>query len=144
METEKRVIFTLQSIQEEKFVKNDDAVSPEVLQVQYLIETEVNPVNESIVARAGVRYTVEENIVCEMVLAIRFTIADYHSVVSIDESSKKITFTSNIVPTFLNITYGALRGALYEKVKGTQLESYPLPPMLVTDLEKFNHFKVIS
>ena len=144
METEKRVLFTLESIQEEKFVQSDAAILAESLQVQYLIETEVHPGKECVVVRAGVRYLVEERMACEMVLAVRFSIADYPSVVSIDESGKKINFTSNIIPTFLGMTFGALRGALYEKVKGTQLEAYPLPPMALADLEKMNHFKVIS
>jgi hypothetical protein len=144
MEAEKRVSFKLDSIQEEKFVNNDAPVSAEALLVHYLIETEVRPVNEKVVVRTGVRYSVEGRIVCEMVLSIQFGIAEYHSLVSIDEGSKKISFTSNIVPTFLSMTYGTLRGALYERVKGTQWEAYPLPPMSLADLEKMNHFRVIS
>ena len=144
MEAEKRVLFKLESIQEEKFSKSDASVSKEVLRVQYLVETEVHPANDNIVVRSGVRYLVEESIVCEMVLAIKFSIAEFHSVVSIDTASKKISFTSNIIPTFLGITYGALRGALFERVKDTTWESYPLPPMSATELEKINHFRVIN
>lgn len=144
MEADNRISFSLVSIQEESF-KAKESVSPslEELRVQYLIETEVHPEVEFIYVRAGIRYGVDGAIICECVLGIKFTIDSFASVVSIDEASKKINFTSNLIPTFLGITYGALRGALFEHVKGTPLEAFPLPLISMDELEKGNHFQVI-
>ena len=144
METEKRINFSLISIREERFEVSDIGGSTiNELNVQYLVETEVHPVDGMIYVRTGIRYRKDESVICECILGIRFTIKDFDTVVSIDEDSKKINFTSNLMPTFLNITYGALRGALYERVKDTPLESFPLPLMSMSELENSNHYRVV-
>lgn len=144
METEKRISFSLISIQEEKFEISDTGNSTiKEVNVQYLVETEVHPVNGMIYVRAGIRYRREESIICECILGIRFAIKDFDTVITIDEDSKKINFTSNLMPTFLSITYGALRGALFERVKNTPLESFPLPLISMSELEISNHYRVI-
>lgn len=145
METEKRISFSLISIQEEKFEISDTGNSTiKEVNVQYLVETEVHPVDGMIYVRTGIRYRREESIICECILGIRFAIKDFDTVVTIDEDSKKINFTSNVMPTFLSITYGALRGALYERVKNTPLESFPLPLMSMSELEINNHYRVVK
>ena len=144
MEAENRISFSLVAIREESFkVKENVSPSMEELRVQYLIETEIHPDDEFIYVRTGIRYGVDGEVICECVLGIKFTIDSFASVVSIDEASKKINFTSNLMPTFLGITYGALRGALFEHVKGSPLEAFPLPLISMAELEKGNHFQVI-
>lgn len=144
MESENRISFSLVSLQEERFELRPEA-NPTLddLRIQYLVESEIHPDEEYIYVRTGIRYRVEETVVCECVLGMKFSIDSFHSVISIDESSKKINFTSNLMPTFLNMTYGALRGALYERVKDTPMESFPLPLISMQELEKSNHFQVI-
>lgn len=145
MESEKRVSFSLRSIKEERFEAASDLNTvANNLVVQCLVETEIHPNDETIYVRSGVRYIVEKSIVCECMLGISFSIEGFHSVVSIDEECKRINFSSNLMPTFLSITYGALRGALYERTKGTPLESYPLPLLSMPELEKNNHFRVVK
>ena len=144
MESEKRISFSLVSIKEEKFEAVSDLNTTwNGLSVQCLLETEIHPKEEIVYVRSGVRYLVEKSVVCECVLGLSFLIEDFHTVVTIDEECKRINFSSNLMPTFLSITYGALRGALYERVKGTPLELYPLPLLSMPELEKNNHFKVI-
>lgn len=145
MEKENRISFSLVSIKEEKFELVEVAdISASDLRVLYLIETEIHPNDEFVYVRAGIRYLREENKICECILGIHFAIEDFHSVISIDEGSKKINFTSNLIPTFLGLTYGALRGALFERVKDTPMEAFPLPLISMPELEKNNHFKVVK
>ena len=144
MDAERKISFSLVSLQEEKFETKQVVVKKDSeIRVQYLIETEVHPDDEFVYVRSGVRYLFEDSIVCECILGIKFGIEEFQTVVSIDEANKRINFSSNIVPTFLNITYGALRGALYERVKNTSFELFPLPLISMPELEKNNHFKVI-
>lgn len=112
--------------------------------VQYLIESEARPESESIYVRTGIRYLVEKEVVCECILGVHFSIENFNSVVSIDEESKRINFSSNLMPTFWGITYGALRGALFENVKNTPMAPFPLPLISMEELEKMNHFKVVK
>ncbi len=145
MEVERKISFSLVSIREEKFETREIVLDGDsTIGVQFLVETEIHPDAQFVYVRAGVRYKKEADIVCECVLGISFGIEEFHTVVSIDEASKRINFSSNIVPTFLSITYGALRGALFERVKNTSFELFPLPLISMPELEKINHFKVIK
>lgn len=144
METANKISFSLVSIHEEMFEVSDIGSSTiKEVNVQYLVETEVHPVDGMIYVRTGIRYRKEESVICECILGVRFAIKDFDTVVTIDEDSKKINFTSNLMPTFLNITYGALRGALYERVKNSPLESFPLPLMSMSELEINNRYRVV-
>lgn len=145
MDAERKISFSLISLQEEKFETKEVVVKKDSeIRVQYLVETEVHPDDEFVYVRTGVRYLLEGSIVCECILGVMFGIEEFQTVVSIDEANKRINFSSNIVPTFLNITYGALRGALYERVKNTSFVLFPLPLLSMPELEKNNHFKVIK
>ena len=145
MDAENKINFSLVSIKEEQFnVAENVAVSADDLRVLYLVETEIHPDAEYIYVRTGIRYLQQDDIICECIIGISFAIKDFHSVVAVDEENKKISFTSNVIPTFLSITYGALRGALYERVKNTPLESFPLPLISLPELENNNHFKVVK
>ena len=143
MESEKRVNFTLVSISEEEFqTAESNHLSAKDIRVLYLIETEIHQKDQQIYVRSGVRYLNGEADVCKCIIGIRFSIEEFHSVISIDEDNKIIKFSTNLMPTLLSITYGALRGALYERVKNTPMESFPLPLISMPQLEKFNHFRV--
>lgn len=144
MEAEKKISFSLISLHEEKFELNEGgSITADELRMQYLVESEIHKEEEYIYVRTGIRYKNAETLICECILGVKFTIESFSSVVSIDESSKKINFTSNLMPTFLGITYGALRGALFERVKNTPLESFPLPLISMPELEQSNHYRVM-
>ena len=132
-------------MREEKFEMADNIDPPvKSLGVQYLIETELRPGSETVYVRTGIRYEIGTDKICECILGICFAIEDFDAVVSIDKESKRINFTCDIMPTFWSITYGALRGALFEKVKNTPLEAFPLPLLSIDELEKINHFLVVG
>lgn len=144
METRNRVSFSIESIREEKFELTKSIVTlTQPLRVMYLIETEINPNNESVYVRTGIRYKKEEDTICECILGIQFAVDNFSSVVTIDEESRRIHFNGDLMPTLWGITYGALRGALFEKVKNTFMEPFPLPLISAEELENMNRFKVV-
>lgn len=142
MAEERKITFSLQSIHEEKFEMMEKSPIRE-LRVYHLMETEIHPQEEMIYVRSGIRYSNEEDVLCECVIGIQFGLEDFNSIIHIDEDSKRINFSSSFIPTFLNMTYGTLRGVLFEKVKDTYLSAYPLPPISMQELEKLNHFRII-
>ena len=142
MAEERKITFSLQSIHEETFeMKVKSSINE--LRVHHLMETELHPKEETLYVRSGIRYSDEEDVLCECVIGIQFGLEDFNSIIHIDEDSKRINFSSSFIPTFLNMTYGTLRGVLFEKVKDTYLSSYPLPPISMQELEKLNHFRII-
>lgn len=143
MDSDRRIEISLLSLKEESFSIVDDL--PESISgitLQYLLETGIFTSANRIVLRAGVRYNSNDNRLCELVLRIQYSISELASIVSIDEDMKEIRFSCDIIPVLLNAAFGSLRGALYERVKGTIIESYPLPLISIPELEKINQFTI--
>lgn len=145
MENEIKVRFGLDSIDERKFTITDliPVISdPGKLELRYLVETEIIRVQEKVSVLTGVSYTMEGNTLCELVIASSFSVEPFPHIIKVDEAKKTVTFTAELVPTLLNIAFGALRGALYEKTKGTSLAAFPLPLISMQALTEMNRYKV--
>lgn len=141
MKTEKKTRFSIDSIEEEEFYISEQMpeLSAQIV-AQSLQETDISLHDEIIKVRSGIRYSIESKVVCSCIISIRFHLFDLDSWITIHKGQKSISITSDFMPTLLNITYGALRGALFERTKGTTMEKYPLPLLSMDELIKLNHF----
>lgn len=145
MEQDIKVRFGIEALEEQKFEFSSsipDTIDANALEVRYLIETEIIRSEEKIKVTTGVKYSLREMPLCELVIGAVFGMAPFSEIVVIDGAKKTISFSKEIVPTLLNITFGALRGVLFEKTKGTALEAYPLPLISMPDLVDMNRFRV--
>ena len=145
MEQDIKVRFGIEALEEQKFEFSSsvpDPIDANALEVRYLIETEILRSEERIKVTTGVKYSLREMPLCELVIDAVFGMAPFSEIIVIDESKKTVSFTKEIVPTLLNITFGALRGVLFEKTRGTYLEAFPLPLISMPDLVDMNRFRV--
>ncbi len=145
MEQDIKVRFGIEALEEQKFEFSSsvpDPIDASALEVRYLIETEILRSEERIKVTTGVKYSLRETPLCELIIDAVFGMAPFSEIVVIDESKKTVSFTKEIVPTLLNITFGALRGVLFEKTKGTSLGAFPLPLISMPDLVEMNRFRV--
>ena len=71
-----------------------------------------------------------------------FRIDNMTRFVIIDKNNNRLNFKADLIPTFLNVAIGGLRGVLYEKTKGSVLSKYPLPLVDMRDVMKWNTFHV--
>lgn len=144
MEQDIKIRFGLQRLEEQEFeiASTLGPVDAGKLEVRYLIETEIIRSKEKVKVTTGVKYSAGEKPLCELVLSAVYGLEPFLEIVVIDEENKTVSFKKEIVPTLLNITFGTLRGVLFEKTKGTPLAEFPLPLIPMPELVKMNRFRV--
>lgn len=145
MNQDVKIQFGIDALEEQKYKISPslpETIDATDLEVRYLVETEILSSIERIKVTTGVKYSVGESDYCELVISAIFGIAPFSDIIVIDEAKKTVSFSRDIVPTLLNITFGALRGALFEKIKDTVLASFPLPIISMPQLVEMNRFRV--
>ena len=145
MEQDFKARFGIEAIEEKKFEISSsfpETLDASAIEVRYLIETDILPNQERIKVTTGVKYSVGTLSACELIVCAFFGITPFADIVRLDESKKLVSFSKEIMPTFLNITFGALRGVLFDKTKGTVLEAFPLPLVSMSELIEMNRFRV--
>ena len=89
----------------------------------------------SLIANVQYRYADNNEILAEYGILVNFKIPQLEELVTTKENSLEFEDKS-LVMNLLNVTIGTLRGALFIKLRGTELEKYPLPLIPFTSLEK--------
>lgn len=133
---------------EEKSCNFADAVVLEkeipvnTLQYCYCTNSEINIASDSIIISASIKYFSSSVTYVDFTVALSFYVENLEQIVVYKEDSKEISFRSDILPAFLNITCGTVRGMLAEKVKNNSLSKYPVPLLSLEILMKNNHIIV--
>lgn len=133
---------------EEKSCNFADAVVLEkeipvnTLQYCYCTNSEINIASDSIIISASIKYFSSSVTYVDFTVALSFYVENLEQIVVYKEDSKEISFRSDILPSFLNITCGTVRGMLAEKVKNNSLSKYPVPLLSLEILMKNNHIIV--
>ena len=145
MDNEIKIRFGIDTIEDEKF-KLSDSIPQELsasgLNLRFLVETEILRSEEKVKVSAGVNYSYGEETICELVIGTVFMLAPFSEIVTIDEAKKTVSFQPSVIQTLLGAAVGILRGALYEKTKGTPLAAFPIPLIPMPALVEMNRFRV--
>jgi len=148
MNTETNILFSLESIEEILYsISSCDSmahtcINRETLRVQFMTQTFLNIKNNQVKIKVGTKYDIQEVSVLNLELLFVFGINNIDNLVSVDRDNMKLNFKADLIPTFINVAIGGMRGVLYEKVKSTILEAYPLPLIDLQELIKQNTFHV--
>lgn len=146
--SDKQVRFGLRSIQETSFVAAEDSVLSSVipvesLQFQYSTRTEISIPKNTIKVISFVKFFSGKVIYVELVVDFIFFVDDFDSIATYNGDSNEITFEPDLMPTFLGIVCGTMRGMLVEKVKNSSLSQYPIPLMGMDILKKYNTIAIV-
>ena len=145
MEQDIRIRFGIKSLEEQKFELSSsipESLDGDKLEVRYLIETEILRSQEKVKVTTGVKYSMEDQSLCELIVSAVFGVEPFSDIIVIDDKKKTVSFTKEVIPTLLNITFGTLRGALFEKTKDSPLVVFPLPPISIPELVEMNRFRI--
>lgn len=139
--------FGLRSIHEDSFSCADEStlhedIPVESLQYRYGTTTTINISENVIIIQAEINYFTSAINLIELKVSLLFQVDSLNSIISYNSETREISFTPDILPTFLSITCGTIRGILHEKVKGNSLEGYPLPLISMPALTKNNNIIV--
>ena len=113
--------------------KITEEVLPENIKLGFSSQIQPEVENNKIALVFGVKYELEEDELLECVYRFEFEVRDLAQFITIEDNDN-ITITY-IMPQFVSVALGTMRGILVVKTAGTNLSKYPLPiidPMQLT------------
>ena len=113
--------------------KITEEVLPENIKLGFSSQIQPEVENNKIALVFGVKYELEDDELLECVYRFEFEVRDLAQFITIEDNDN-ITITY-IMPHFVSVAIGTMRGILVVKTAGTNLSKYPLPiidPMQLT------------
>ena len=131
MNTDKRAIqFRLDRIEELTYSisgNSAEIINQDNLGVQFLVQTFLNKEANLVKLKVGAKYNLAETTILNLELLFVFNIDNMERFVNIDTENKQLKFNADLIPTFINVAIGTMRGIIVAKTAGTSLAKYPLP-----------------
>lgn len=135
-ETRKEIQMRLLSVDEVRFLmsldKLGDKPNPDTIQIGFSSNVDVDINNNRFTLIFGIRYVVEEDVILECIYKFSFDVVDLAEYISYDED--KTMSIQHLMPHFLNVAVGTMRGILVVKTAGTVLSTLPLPMIDINEL----------
>ncbi len=137
MADENNIQMKLLSVDEIRFMMSSDAIDEKTdadsIQIGFSNGVEPDFENDMFNMVFGVRYVVGDSVILESVYRFSFAVVNLAQYITINED-KSITIT-HLMPHFLSVAVGTMRGILVVKTAGTAFARYPLP---MIDVNKLN------
>ena len=111
-----------------------DRINPELMKIGFSSQIHPDVQNDTFVLIFGVRYELEGEIVLESVYRFFFEVKDLAQFIVFNDV-QSIT-VNHIMPHFLSVAVGTMRGILVAKTAGTPLGDFPLP---IIDVNQLNN-----
>lgn len=129
MEQKGQIHVHLVSVSEVKFMLNLDEsllakFQPNGPNIGFAHTISVNKEDSTITLIFGVQYAVDETPLLECRYAFTFNVKPMDDVVKIEKDKMKIKI---LMPHFISVAIGTMRGIIVVKTAGTFLAKYPLP-----------------
>lgn len=127
----------LASVSEVSFMmspgKVADNVNPEAIKIGFSVRIQPDVEKDILTLFFGTRYELEGEVVLESVYRFEFEVKNIRQFIVFNDN-QSIT-VNHIMPHFLSVAVGTMRGILVVKTAGTNLSKYPLP---VVDINQLN------
>jgi len=126
----------LLSVGEVRFMMSPEMIkdnnNPEAIQIGFSNKVEPNLAEGQISIVFGVRYVFGEDVILDSIYRFTFAVIDIDHFVTINNDGS-ITI-KHLMPHFLSVAVGTMRGILVVKTAGSALSQYPLPMIDVNQL----------
>ena len=136
-ENKVNIQMRLASVSEVSFMmspgKVADNVNPEAIKIGFSVRIQPDVEKDILTLFFGTRYELEGEVVLESVYRFEFEVKNIRQFIVFNDN-QSIT-VNHIMPHFLSVAVGTMRGILVVKTAGTNLSKYPLP---VEDINQLN------
>lgn len=136
-ENKVNIQMRLASVSEVSFMmspgKVADNVNPEAIKIGFSVRIQPDVEKDILTLFFGTRYELEGEVVLESVYRFEFEVKNIRQFIVFNDN-QSIT-VNHIMPHFLSVAVGTMRGILVVKTAGTNLSKYPLP---VVDINQLN------
>lgn len=112
--------------------KVGDDVSPDSMKIGFSTQIQPDVQNDIFVLLFGTRYELNGEVVLESIYKFVFEVKNLAQFVVYNDN-QSIT-VNHIMPHFLSVAVGTMRGILVVKTAGTNFSNYPLPMIDVNQL----------
>ena len=112
--------------------KVGDDVSPDSMKIGFSTQIQPDVQNDIFVLLFGTRYELNGEVVLESIYKFIFEVKNLAQFVVFNDN-QSIT-VNHIMPHFLSVAVGTMRGILVVKTAGTNFSNYPLPMIDVNQL----------
>ncbi len=112
--------------------KVGDDVSPDSMKIGFSTQIQPDVQNDIFVLLFGTRYELNGEVVLESIYKFVFEVKNLAQFVVFNDN-QSIT-VNHIMPHFLSVAVGTMRGILVVKTAGTNFSNYPLPMIDVNQL----------
>lgn len=112
--------------------KVGDDVSPDSMKIGFSTQIQPDVQNDIFVLLFGTRYELNREVVLESIYKFVFEVKNLAQFVVFNDN-QSIT-VNHIMPHFLSVAVGTMRGILVVKTAGTNFSNYPLPMIDVNQL----------
>ncbi|MCR4847825.1 MAG: hypothetical protein K5920_03105 [Bacteroidales bacterium] len=115
-----------------------DGLNEETLVFQFKLDTKLKLINRMVAIRTAIKYVFEEKDLLQVENTLAFEVDRLEEIVTKNEENGTLSFSVDILPTFISVAFGTLRGMVYKETKGTVLENYPIPLISMETLKEKN------
>ena len=126
----------LASVSEVSFMmspgKVGDNVNPDAIQIGFSTQIQPDVENNIFSLVFGTRYELEGDVVLECLYKFVFEVKNLSQFIVFKDN--QVIKVNHIMPHFLNVAVGTMRGILVVKTAGTNFSKYPLPMIDVNQL----------
>lgn len=137
MAEENNIQMKLLSVDEVRFMMSSDAINentdPDSIQIGFSNGVDPDVENDRFSLVFGIRYVIGDDVILESVYRFTFAVVDLARYITINEDNS-ITIT-HLMPHFLSVAVGTMRGILVVKTAGSAFARYPLP---IIDINQLN------
>lgn len=109
-----------------------DNVNPDAIQIGFSTQIQPDVKNNIFNLIFGTRYELDGDVVLESLYKFEFEVKNLRQFIVFNDN-QSIT-VNHIMPHFLSVAVGTMRGILVVKTAGTNLSKYPLPMIDVNQL----------
>lgn len=139
MEKQDNTSIRLSAIKEMSFEKNwsDETLknlTQDNIRIYYRTGALIHTAKDMITVTVGIRYNIEDIELFTLDISLNYDIHHLSKIMTIDENKHELVFDNDILPTLFSAAIGTLRGVLYSKTIGTELEKFPMPMVLLDDI----------
>ena len=115
-----------------------DGLNEETLVFQFKLDTKLKLINHMVAIRTAIKYVFEGKDLLQVENTLEFEVDRFEEIVTKNEEDGTLSFSVDILPTFISVAFGTLRGMVYKETKGTVLENYPIPLISMETLKEKN------
>lgn len=145
---EAKISVSLLSVKENLWKNQWDPHDGDIDQSKIILQisssTNLNLKEDKVMIVAMVKYVYDEKDCFILESEFVFSVPELNKNITVLKSENKINFSVDIIPLLLQTAFGTMRGMLFEKLKDSAFQKYPLPLIDIKFIVSRNSLAIVE